>query len=172
MFTASQLVAHAIGDYVIQTDWMASEKTKKSSVAAVHAVTYTLPFLFLTTSIPALLFIVGTHFVMDRWRLARYVCWAKNWLQPKRALGFEYRCRKSDCKTVTVAWEPQERPFYCPSCDSSTEVHLHMARNYPWSKCQGTGYYEGRPAWMAVWLMIIVDNVIHVTCNAIAIAYL
>jgi hypothetical protein len=76
--TADQILCHLVGDYIIQSDWMASEKTKRSLAAAVHAVTYTLPFLFLTLDPAALAFIAGTHFVIDRWRLARYVCWAKN----------------------------------------------------------------------------------------------
>jgi len=84
MITADQLLAHAVGDYIIQSDWMATEKTKKSIAAAVHALTYTLPFLFLTTQALALAVICGTHFVIDRWRLARYVCWAKNWPWPGR----------------------------------------------------------------------------------------
>jgi hypothetical protein len=78
MFTADQIVAHLVGDYILQSDWMAGEKTKRSIAAAVHAVTYTLPFLFLTQSPAALALVAGTHFVIDRWRLARYVCWVKN----------------------------------------------------------------------------------------------
>lgn len=77
-FTADQLVAHMVGDYIIQSDWMATEKVKQNTAAAVHAATYTLPFLFITQSIAALAFIAGTHFVIDRYRLARYVVWLKN----------------------------------------------------------------------------------------------
>ena len=29
MFTAEQLVAHVVGDYVIQSEWMATEKTER-----------------------------------------------------------------------------------------------------------------------------------------------
>lgn len=83
MVTADQLVAHAIGDYVLQSDWMATEKTKKNVAALCHVITYLLPFLFITHACMAVLFIAGTHFVIDRWRLARYVCWAKNWLAPE-----------------------------------------------------------------------------------------
>ncbi len=79
---ADQLIAHAVGDYVLQSDWMANEKTKKSVAALAHVITYTLPFLWLTRSLSALAVILVTHFVIDRWRLARYVCWAKNWLAP------------------------------------------------------------------------------------------
>jgi hypothetical protein len=78
-FTADQLVAHAVGDYILQSHWMATEKTKQSFAAGVHAVTYTLPFLLITQSIPALALICGSHFVIDRWRLARFVVWLKNW---------------------------------------------------------------------------------------------
>ncbi len=79
-FTAAQLVAHACGDYILQSDYMATEKTKASRAALAHVLLYTVPFLALTRSWKALLFIAATHFVIDRWRLARYVVWAKEWL--------------------------------------------------------------------------------------------
>lgn len=84
MITADQLVAHAIGDYILQSDWMATEKTKQNLAAAVHALTYSIPFLFLSPSLLALSVIIGTHFLIDRYRLARYVVWAKNWLGPNK----------------------------------------------------------------------------------------
>ena len=43
LFTADQLVAHAVGDYILQSHWMATEKTKQHFAAAAHAVVYTLP---------------------------------------------------------------------------------------------------------------------------------
>ena len=92
-FTAAQFVAHLVGDYIIQSDRMALEKTKSSLWAAIHAATYTLPFWFFTCakSWQALLFIAATHFIIDRWRLARYVVWAKN------AIGGSYT-PWADCK--------------------------------------------------------------------------
>lgn len=90
MFTADQLVAHAVGDYILQSHWMATEKTKQHTAAAVHAVTYTLPFLLITQSPAALAVICGTHFAIDRWRLARFVVWLKNgpW-KPVTATGYQ-----------------------------------------------------------------------------------
>lgn len=129
MVTADQLVAHAVGDYILQSDWMANEKTRRHVAAAAHALTYALPFLFLTTSPLALAVIVGSHFVIDRWRLARFVVFAKNQLAPASAI----RC---------------------------------------WQECSATGYPDGRPAWLAVWLLIIADNIIHVLINAAAIGWL
>ena len=127
MFDAAQLVAHLVGDYIIQSDRMATEKTSKSTWAAIHAATYTLPFLLISRSLRALTFIAVTHFVIDRWRLARFVCWAKN------AIGGSYS---------------------------------------PWVECSATGYHKDRPAWLAVWLLIIADNTMHILCNAAALTWL
>ncbi len=79
MFSADQIVAHLVGDYLFQSHWMATNKTSKSVAAFVHAVTYTIPFLFLSTNEWALFVICVSHFVIDRWRLARFVCWFKNY---------------------------------------------------------------------------------------------
>lgn len=80
-------LAHLVGDYLLQSHWMANVKTRKSLegwVAAVlHGVTYTLPFALITQSLPALAVIGGTHVVIDHWRLARYFTWARNQLAPK-----------------------------------------------------------------------------------------
>ena len=69
LIVADQLLCHLIGDYVLQSDWMANEKTKKSVAALAHAITYGLPFLFLRPSLAAFLLIVGSHFLIDRFRL-------------------------------------------------------------------------------------------------------
>ncbi len=148
MITAEQLVAHAVGDYLLQSDWMANEKTKQSLAALVHAITYTLPFVLLTRSPLALLVVCASHFVIDRWRLARYVVWAKNFLAPKHIRDY-----------VEVL------PF-------NRREHTIVRRNHPWAECSGTGYHKDRPAWMAVWLLIIADNVMHVLINGLAITHL
>jgi len=80
---SDQLIAHAVGDYILQSDWMANEKAKDNVAAAAHAVTYSLPFLLFRPGWKAMALIAGTHFLIDRFRLARYVVWAKNWLAPK-----------------------------------------------------------------------------------------
>lgn len=83
MHATDQLIAHGIGDYLLQSDWQANEKTKSSIAAGTHALTYTLPFLFLRPTWKQAAAIAGTHFLIDRFRLARYVVWAKNWIAPK-----------------------------------------------------------------------------------------
>lgn len=127
MFTADQLVAHAVGDYLLQSEWMATEKLKRSSAAFIHCAFYVLPFLFITQNPYTLAVIFGTHFVIDRWHLARYVVWIKN------------------------------RPW---------------PNSSPWSDCSKTGFDSGTPPWMAGWLLIIVDNIMHILINGLAITYI
>lgn len=73
-----QLILHLVGDYITQTDWMANEKTKRSFVAVIHALVYSLPFLLLSPSLAAFLVIAISHALIDRFRLARYVIYVKN----------------------------------------------------------------------------------------------
>jgi hypothetical protein len=127
MITANQLVAHAVGDYILQSEWMVREKGRSHLAALVHVVMYTLPFLFLTQHPLTLAVIAGSHFVLDRWRLARYVIWLKN------------------------------RPW---------------PGSRPWHECKATGYPPETPPWMATWLLIIVDNTLHILINGAAITYI
>ena len=76
-----QLILHLVGDFVLQSDWMARNKVKRLWPAIVHATVYSVPF-FLIGSLPAVSVIFATHLVIDRYRLVRYVVWSKNWLGP------------------------------------------------------------------------------------------
>ena len=89
-----QLILHLIGDYLLQSDWMAQNKTKCSKAAAAHAITYSLPFLILEPSVAAFSVICITHFFIDRFRLARYAVYLRNiLLQPAK-----YRHKWEDCQ--------------------------------------------------------------------------
>lgn len=124
------LIAHFIGDYIIQNQTMADKKTSQWSYALLHGFTYTLPFMIVTQSIAALLVIALTHAVIDRYRLAKYLIWFKNQLVP-----YEDR--------------------------------------YSWANAnQATGFPERVPNWMSVWLLIIVDNCVHIILNTLAIIFL
>ena len=78
-----QLILHLLGDFVAQSDWMATNKTKRFWPAFCHAMVYSLPFL-LIGSPTAVVAILVAHFFIDRYRLIRYLIWAKNWLAPQR----------------------------------------------------------------------------------------
>lgn len=73
-----QLLLHLVGDYVLQTDWMAVNKVKRWFPALVHALVYSGLFLLFRPSWSAFAAIAGTHFIIDRYRVARYVVFVKN----------------------------------------------------------------------------------------------
>jgi len=136
MFTATQLVSHFIGDYILQTHEMATKKTSSIAWATIHAIFYTIPFVFITQSFSSLFVIYVTHKYIDRYRLARWVNYAKN-----------------------------INSFREPIPDS---IHFESITNPNTS----TGYPEGTPDWLAVWLLIITDNIMHIVINALAIYHL
>jgi len=126
--TTEQLLAHVIGDYVLQSEWMAINKVKSTVAAMVHATVYTLPFLFLTQNLSALAIILGTHFLIDRLSLARYLVWLHNLLSPP---------------SWWYSWKEAKENF---------------------------GARKTTPAFLAVWLLIIMDNTLHVVINAMALS--
>lgn len=142
-----QLILHLLGDYVFQTDWMAKNKGRSSFAAGAHALAYSVPFLFLpiwlndlqqwlapitgktytpfeTCSLTAFLVILLTHFFIDRYGLARYVVYFKNW---------------------------------------TTQPSLRFA------DCSATGYHKDTPPWLAVMLLIVADNTLHLLINFLAL---
>jgi Protein of unknown function (DUF3307) len=77
-----QLILHLFGDFVTQSDWMAVNKSKRTWPALCHVTLYSTPF-FLIGSLPAVTVIFASHFIIDRFRLIRYLVWAKNWIGPE-----------------------------------------------------------------------------------------
>jgi hypothetical protein len=162
-----QLILHLFGDYVTQSDWMALNKRKSTPAALCHAFVYSLPFLLLTYGHGQFCWmtILWTHFLIDRYGLARYVVWAKNfnWFRKSRmqTLGeavTEARERGEIGNVIGPddAWPiPCERPF-----------------EWTWKECSATGYDPTRPAWLAVWLMIAADNTLHLAINYAALRWL
>jgi hypothetical protein len=111
MITADQILAHLVGDYILQSHWMATEKTKRHLAAWLHALCYSLPFLFLRPSPAALVVIIATHALIDRYRLARYVVWVKNFLAPANNYYAEgpwqlpwYDCRATGYPRGVPSW--------------------------------------------------------------------
>lgn len=63
------LIAHFVGDFLFQSDWMATNKSKHWDVLAIHVCAYTVAFLpfWAVGWIPAdfLLYLWATHYVTD-----------------------------------------------------------------------------------------------------------
>jgi hypothetical protein len=117
-----QILLHFIGDFVLQNNWMANNKhnnhTKKGYYSClVHCLIYSLPFLFIT-SYMAVLGIFISHFLIDKYYLAKFVMRLKNW-----------------CFT-------------------------------------GIGFPDDTPEYISTWLVIILDNIMHIIINYLLIFYL
>jgi hypothetical protein len=115
-----QLLAHLVGDYLLQTHYEAMEKTNHWLPAATHAGKYTAAFVPLTRNPKALATIGLTHMVLDHYRLAKHVNFLRNQAVPK-----EYR---------------------------STNL-------------ANAGSPEMVPGGLAMALMIVTDNTIHMLIN-------
>jgi hypothetical protein len=123
---------------------MAANKRNSTLACAVHCLCYTLPFILLTHSVWALLAIYGTHFLIDRFGLARCVIWAKNHIGPNGYYPWN-ECRMTGYYDEEV----------CPVWEGKPKLKSDI-----------------KPIWMRIWLLIITDNTLHLLCNALALAYL
>jgi hypothetical protein len=147
----SQLLLHLIGDYVLQSDHMGARKRSSTLWASFHAIVYALPFLLLRPSWPAWSVICGSHLVIDRFGLARYVVWAKNvvlGLWPERILRH---------------FGPRDVP-----AQAGEDARLRLA----WKSCAATGYPADVPSSMATMLLIVVDNTMHLAINWASLTWL
>lgn len=80
----SLLVAHFIGDFLLQSDWMATQKSKQNAVLTLHALVYSLCF-----------FPLGWKF----WLLTFYSHWATDWVTSRLTsrLWFVKRTTAGEC---------------------------------------------------------------------------
>lgn len=76
------LMAHFVGDYWLQSDWMAIEKGKSLWVAGLHGAVYVLPHALVVSSPVALLVIGGTHALIDHYSVGSFMCFWHNRLSP------------------------------------------------------------------------------------------
>lgn len=60
------IIAHLIGDYIIQNDWMARGKKRSSFICLIHVTTYLIPFLFTDLLYWQIILIGIEHFLQDR----------------------------------------------------------------------------------------------------------
>lgn len=150
--TYALILAHLIGDYVLQSHVMATRKTSSWRWALIHAAFYSLPFAGLllwlgvgaSDALGALTIIGGTHALIDRLRIATRWCeWygvghPGIWVRAPRAM-----------LAVWARW--LTRRGYRHGWDDVTRV-------FP---------FEAPPPFLGVWLTIIVTNTLHLTINGL-----
>lgn len=171
------LLAHLAGDYLLQSDWMATQKLSKWWPAIAHGLTYTLPYVLVTQSPLALLVIGGTHVVIDRYRLARYVVWLKNQIGAKRT--YIYRTKDDGSDLGGREWAT---PYTSADRAAHRPIHNQMTVAPPWAQKIRTdpmawpptpsGYPAAVPTGLATALLIVADNTIHLLINTAAVLWL
>lgn len=119
-----RLLAHLVGDYVLQNDWEANEKVNSSLPAAVHAVKYTAAFLPLTRNLKALAVIGGTHYVLDRYRLAKQLAWFKNQVAVPARFRYTWEVGKEN-----AGYGPNTPPFMSVWLMIAADNTVHMLIN-------------------------------------------
>jgi hypothetical protein len=149
----TQIFAHLIGDYILQSDWMAMNKSKRTIPCLVHVLLYTSCFLFLTTSWKALLVIGGVHFILDRWPvIIRRIIWLKNHINPwGKYVPFEKCCVTGYFDTILM--------------ESNADIAFV-------DKSETVNGFQPRLNYITIWLYIITDNLLHLLTNYLALTYL
>ncbi len=174
ILSTDQVLIHGIGDYITQSDWMAQNKTKAHWPAFCHALVYSSGFLLLQPSWKAWTVIFATHFLIDRYRLARYIVWAKNFLAPKT---YWKQLRSGEWFPVSNQFNAEWRiwidlaPGPMPA-EFKDVLTVGEYRMLPFRECAGTGYPPSTPAWLSVWLLIIADNILHIAINGVALRWM
>ena len=169
----NQLLCHLFGDFFLQSDWMALNKSKRSWPCLVHVCLYALPFLLLTHSWKALAIIAGTHFIIDRFGVARYLIWLKNhldlhgfppWKLCSRTGYFDERTEDEFTVNFTTALS-QSGNVVVPPKEFDEKMDLLQA----YMAAKKT--HAPRPLFITVWLTIIADNSLHLFFNFLALKY-
>ncbi len=150
-----QLLVHLLGDFVLQSDWMALNKSKPGKAGVipclVHVLIYTSCFLILTTSWKALLVIGVTHFILDHWHvIIRRFIWFRGHWNP----AFVYP-EYGKCSTTGYYDDCPYNKVHFTSGDGST-----------------VKYAKPRPWFISQWLYIAHDNFLHLAINYLALTYL
>lgn len=157
-----RLIAHLLGDYVVQSDWMARSKTGVPISAGLHGATYAACFLPLTRNLRALTVIGATHAVIDHYRLARYLVWARNQISPAseryplaEAGGFGQRGRRD------LGWAYREVGAINPTLAATDpDYYRELVRDFA---DRAPLVYDND--WLHGWLLFIADNTIHLLIN-------
>jgi len=66
------IYAHIIGDFLLQTDWMAKGKKESWWIAGIHTFFYMIPFILVHPSIQQAILIAAQHMIQDH---SNFVKW-------------------------------------------------------------------------------------------------
>lgn len=153
----AQLLAHLVGDYVLQDHWMALRKKTSWVAAIIHALTYGLSFVlfWLVGWIPEMTvwqwtIIVVTHLLIDHYGLAQY------WVD-------FYGIGKAGWLPTQIEFILRGTMKIAPP-NSTADFTDHPS-------IQNSMLPPDAPPFLGVWLLILVDNTMHLVINYAVLAH-
>jgi hypothetical protein len=156
-------LCHFVGDYILQTPWMALNKYTHTLPCLIHVLIYTACFLVLTTSWKALLLIGISHFIIDRFPvIVRRIIWIKNHFPKMKYPPF------IECDSTGYY---DDSPY-----NTSRKNDTVTVGGVKFNSCYGSK----RPEWwgksthffISIWLYIVTDNTLHLIFNYVALSLL
>jgi len=74
MINLPWVLAHFIGDFLLQNDWQAVNKKKNNWSCTLHVTLYILPFLLTNLTPVQILLIYAQHWIQDRTNFVSWWC--------------------------------------------------------------------------------------------------
>lgn len=177
-----QILLHLLGDYILQNNEMAQRKTSSYLWAFIHAITYSLPFLLLTKGFNLAWFVIFiTHFLIDRFRLARYWIMFYNlkWIrkkdrikltikEPSYKVNDRFSTGNQQLLTTKIINKEDVYEIQCIKHEKGLKSYFNLFTVYN----TPTGFSSKTPDWLSTWLLIIIDNTFHLVINYLSLTYL
>lgn len=73
-FNIPWILAHFIGDFLLQNEWMAINKKKDSFACSIHVLCYMIPWLFTSVTFDQFVLIAFQHWLQDRTTFVAWYC--------------------------------------------------------------------------------------------------
>lgn len=190
----TQLLAHLFGDYVLQNHWMALNKTQRWWPAIVHATLYMLPFLIVFVNGAAIYerwqdtsrdSQIVFKFEQDPDDPFHSTTWRT--IYPPTKWERTWDVIRPYCLPFFLMWSTHlliDRfrlarlwtEWYGVGCSGTLWRRRYLAtpvtRILQVTPTDPNPNWVEAPDWLKTWLLIIVDNTIHLTVNCVCLSWL
>lgn len=155
-YFAAAMMGHFCGDYLFQSQWMATRKSMKGMpghvACTVHVICYTAMVCAFTGWHPLFLLVVAVpHWIIDRWSLANYILWFKNGYHPKNTWNKSPLCAAGAARTDDTAKALAGMPITMPLIETIANNSAELQNNV-WRLAYAAPVY------------IFNDNTLHWVC--------
>lgn len=129
------ILAHFFGDFLLQSHFMAERKLKEFWVCVFHVTVYTIPFYFMVSANWKFLCVIASTHLIIDY--------------------FKVAEKVSWLKNVSLNPNLWREAFF---------VGREEVLRYHYNNCK-YGYPQHVPEHLSLWLMIIVDQILHILTN-------